>query len=265
MAVYSCMRRWSVGTFGLCALTVLLLACTSPSVVSGAGSTSQVNRSSPAALRTTVSSSPTGSSTTAALSTTAGLSTPATSRKVAAPRPSRTTYPTSAPVTVAALRTAAWSELPAAPIAARTGAVGVWTGSQMIIWGGSDGNRTYADGAAYNPATRVWTKLPAAPISGRAGADYVWTGSVLFIWGSYADRTDSVTDGAVYSPATRRWTTLPPPPHNGVGPSAAVWSGSALVLLTSPGIDPAGNGPDVAYAQSYDLKRNAWTSLPNVI
>jgi hypothetical protein len=134
----------------------------------------------------------------------------------------------------------------------------------MIVWGGSDGNRSYADGAAYDPATRVWTKLAAAPISARAGADYVWTGSLLFIWGSYADRTDSVADGAVYDPATRRWTTLPPPPFSGLGPSAAVWTGSAVVLLTSPRAEPSGGGPEVVYAQSYDPARNAWTPLPKL-
>lgn len=108
-------------------------------------------------------------------------------------------------MTVAALRTAHWKALPPAPIAVRDGAVSAWTGTQMIVWGGSDSSRSYADGAAYDPATRVWTKLPAAPLCARAGADSVWTGSVLFIWGSFADRTNSTADGAVYNPANRRW------------------------------------------------------------
>ena len=174
------------------------------------------------------------------------------------------TYPASGPATVAALRTAHWDVLPPAPIAVRDGALGVWTGTQMIVWGGADNSRTYADGAAYDPAARVWTMLPAAPISARAGADAVWTGSELFIWGSYADRTDSVTDGAVYDPATRRWTTLPPPPFSGPGPSAAVWTGSTVVLLTSPGPEPSRDGPQVVFAQSYNPARNAWTPLPKL-
>lgn len=144
------------------------------------------------------------------------------------------TYPDSGPTTVASLRSAHWTALPPAPI------------------------------AAYDPTTRVWTKLPAAPITARAGADYVWTGSLLFIWGSYADRTDSVADGAVYDPATRRWAALPLPPFSGIGPSAAVWTGSAVVLLTSPRAQPSGNGPEVVYAQSYDPTRNAWTPLPKL-
>ena len=254
MSVYSSMKRRSVGTIGLCALVVLLLGCTSPAAVGAGRSTAPTTLSTPTAIGTFVSSS--------ALSQPA----PAVSQGVAAPWPRPVTYPATGPTTVAALRTAAWSALPPAPIAVRGSAVGVWTGTQMLVWGGSDGDRYYADGAAYDPATRVWTRLPAAPISGRAGADYVWTGRLLFIWGSYGDRTDSVADGAVYDPATRRWTTLPPPPFSGLGQSAAVWTGSTVVLLTSPQrAEPSGNGADVVNAQSYDPARNAWTPLPKLV
>lgn len=35
----------------------------------------------------------------------------------------------------------------------------VWTGSEMIIWGGSDYYNTFDDGYAYNPKTDTWRKL----------------------------------------------------------------------------------------------------------
>lgn len=47
-----------------------------------------------------------------------------------------------------------WSALPTAPLRGRTGANGVWTGSQMIVWGGSsvgDLGTALTDGAAYTP------------------------------------------------------------------------------------------------------------------
>lgn len=253
MSVYSCMKRRSVRTIGLCALAVLLLGCTSPAVVGAGRSTPPATLSTPIAIGT--SGVVVGTEHPA----------PAVSQGVAARWPSPVIYPATGPTTVAGLRTAHWNALPPAPIAVRGGAGGAWTGTRMLVWGGSDGNRSYADGTAYDPASRVWTKLSAAPISGRAGADYVWTGRLLFIWGSYADRTDSVADGAVYDPATRRWTTLPPPPFSGLGPSAAVWTGSTVVLLTSPrAAEPSGNGPEIVYAQSYDSARNAWTPLPKL-
>ena len=49
-----------------------------------------------------------------------------------------------------------WSPLPRSPLPGRTGHVAVWTGSQLLIWGGiparqSDPERPFADGAAYTP------------------------------------------------------------------------------------------------------------------
>ena len=49
-----------------------------------------------------------------------------------------------------------WSPLPESPLRGRTGHVAVWTGTQMLIWGGgpareSDTQRHFNDGAAYTP------------------------------------------------------------------------------------------------------------------
>jgi hypothetical protein len=47
-----------------------------------------------------------------------------------------------------------WSALSTAPLRGRSGANGVWTGSQMIVWGGisvGDLGTTLTDGAAYTP------------------------------------------------------------------------------------------------------------------
>jgi hypothetical protein len=49
-----------------------------------------------------------------------------------------------------------WSPLPKSPLRGRIGHVAVWTGSQMLVWGGmpartSDPERPFSDGAAYTP------------------------------------------------------------------------------------------------------------------
>lgn len=42
-----------------------------------------------------------------------------------------------------------WSALPTAPLRGRAGPTVVWTGHEMIVWGGWIGSLT--DGAAYTP------------------------------------------------------------------------------------------------------------------
>ncbi len=46
-----------------------------------------------------------------------------------------------------------WSALPPAPIAGRTNVAGVWTGTEVIVWGGNDWSEhePFADGAIYRP------------------------------------------------------------------------------------------------------------------
>jgi hypothetical protein len=49
-----------------------------------------------------------------------------------------------------------WPALPMSPLHGRTAPTAVWTGSQMIVWGGSINNgqtqTDFKDGAAYRPA-----------------------------------------------------------------------------------------------------------------
>ncbi len=50
--------------------------------------------------------------------------------------------------------TPGWSRLPSAPIPSRSEYLAVWTGTEMIVWGGYNGDTNYGDGAAYDPTTR---------------------------------------------------------------------------------------------------------------
>ena len=59
----------------------------------------------------------------------------------------------------------------------------VWTGSEMIVWGGLAGGYSNS-GGRYNPATDSWTATGTinAP-AGRARHTAVWTGSEMIVWG----------------------------------------------------------------------------------
>jgi hypothetical protein len=92
----------------------------------------------------------------------------------------------------------------------RSGFVFAWTGSQLIVWGGtSDGGTIPPHGEAYDPATNTWAALPKAPLRARTDAIGVWTGSRLVIWGghdarAFAERSTwkALSDGAAFTPAS---------------------------------------------------------------
>src|ERR1700745_3750262 len=69
----------------------------------------------------------------------------------------------------------------------------VWTGTEMIVWGGDNGlGRVFTgklagvlnDGARYNPGSDSWSPISNsnAPTS-REGATAVWTGTEMIVWG----------------------------------------------------------------------------------
>jgi hypothetical protein len=57
----------------------------------------------------------------------------------------------------------------------------VWTGVEMIVWGGGGGSNT---GGRYNPSTDSWTATSTtnAP-EGRSNHTAVWTGTEMIVWG----------------------------------------------------------------------------------
>src|SRR5262249_6593649 len=67
---------------------------------------------------------------------------------------------------------------------ARSRHVSVWTGSEMLVWGGQREVLPLAAGARYDPATDGWSPLASAgqPLA-RTDATAVWTGSRMIIWG----------------------------------------------------------------------------------
>ncbi|GIH80347.1 hypothetical protein [Planobispora longispora] len=145
--------------------------------------------------------------------------------------------------------------LPEAGLAPRSHHSAVWTGTQMIIWGGDDGRRTFGDGAAYDPARKTWTRLPAAPLQPRSHHSAVWTGQEMIIWGGTATptriRTAPRFDGAAYNPATGVWRAISRPPHR---PS---WLDARAAAV--PGYVAIASGAAVLL---YDLAADRWRAVP---
>jgi N-acetylneuraminic acid mutarotase len=114
----------------------------------------------------------------------------------------------------------------------RSGHSAVWTGSEMIIWGGSGAGGALGDGARYHPATNSWTTISAvnAPAA-RTSHTAVWTGSEMIVWGGINAGLSTVSSGARYHPGTDTWTALPVAnaPEARVS-HTAVWSGKDMIV-----------------------------------
>jgi hypothetical protein len=70
----------------------------------------------------------------------------------------------------------------------RSGHTGVWTGSEMIVWGGNGSSGFLNTGGSYNPSTNSWTATTTtnAP-SPRTFHTGVWTGTEMIVWGGLED------------------------------------------------------------------------------
>ena len=116
---------------------------------------------------------------------------------------------------------------------ARNAAPGVWTGSKVLLWGGSSYNGTYKvhqTGAVYDPVADSWspTSLVGAP-SAREFFAFGWTGTTLIVWGGCTDDPtcgNSTFTGGQYDPATDTWTpTELVGAPNARGKTTGVWTG----------------------------------------
>lgn len=109
--------------------------------------------------------------------------------------------------------TSRWRRLAPMP-AGRTHAASSWTGTRLLLWGGTTSaqsaplSTTPKRGLAYDPRADRWSWLPDAPIAGRLEPTAVWTGRSMIVWGGHkppslhAQGERYSTDGASFRPAS---------------------------------------------------------------
>jgi N-acetylneuraminic acid mutarotase len=132
----------------------------------------------------------------------------------------------------------------------------VWTGSEMIVWGGY--NYPALDlnsGGRYNPSAESWTAITMAnaPVARRYHTA-VWTGSEMVVWGGrncctwfnsggrYNASNDSWTATSTINPPEARWQ------HNAewTGSEMIVWGGTNQTIYLNTGA-------------KYNPTDNSWT------
>jgi hypothetical protein len=128
----------------------------------------------------------------------------------------------------------------------------LWTGREMVIWGGANATDALNDGARYDPVTDIWRPISTngAPCP-RLLPLAVWTGSEIIVWGGCSREADArathFNDGARYNPQTDTWTPLSTQnTPQGRYCASVAWSGTEMLVW---------GGVDDAHASSYDDPR----------
>jgi hypothetical protein len=109
-----------------------------------------------------------------------------------------------------------WVELPAAPLSPRSDALSAWTGTEVVVLGGSPNpcppnadcaspDRELRDGAAYDPTTKKWHPIADAPVPVGPGDRLLGAGGRLVLrhWQQHGSRL------FVYDPGADEWTRIP--------------------------------------------------------
>jgi hypothetical protein len=147
--------------------------------------------------------------------------------------------------------------------AARWGHDAIWTGTEMILWGGNSGTGSYLNsGGRYNPATDSWTVTSTTNAPSPRRANLLWTGNLMLVWGGIG--AGEVRDGARYAPITDSWTPISAKdPNSYRNYHSAIWTGTEMIAWGGEGDGTAATGLDTG--RIYDPVTDSWsaTSLTN--
>jgi N-acetylneuraminic acid mutarotase len=154
-----------------------------------------------------------------------------------------------------------WTTLPEPP-EVRNAAATVWTGEQVLVWGGYEftghGDEVVRPGGfVFDAATRDWERMSDSPLSPRVHPASAWSGRELLIWGGTDIRGEHfLADGAAYDPATGAWRRLPDAPIEARAPLAA-WTGDELLMWgTAVRVDPRPRD-----GAAYNPATNDWRTI----
>ena len=135
----------------------------------------------------------------------------------------------------------------------------IWTGSEMIVWGGSSANDALNSGSRYDPATDSWrTTAYGGNVPGKRGEHTaIWTGTEMVVWGGGSGTY--LNTGGRYDPVTDTWVATSSTGNVPVARShhTAVWTGTSMIIWGG------NNGSDLNSGGRYNPATNGWlpTSL----
>ena len=136
----------------------------------------------------------------------------------------------------------------------------IWTGSEMIVWGGNPNGNSLNTGGRYDPGTDSWTATSTtnAP-TGRFYHTAIWTGSEMVVWGGYNNVSGYLNTGGRYNPSTDAWTATStanaPDARSG---HTAVWTDSEMIVWG--GFFNDGSNHFLNTGGRYDPGTDSWTA-----
>ncbi len=176
-----------------------------------------------------------------------------------------------------------WKRLAGPPIAPRSAAEVLWSGTKLIVVGGYGSSITaLLSGATYDPRTNRWSDLPAYPHivvgAGRkaetVGVTAAWSAGALYVWITrQVSRACGVNCGEIsanvqalrWSPGTARWHPAATPPEGvPVYDASAVSIGTSIALLDGSSCLPEMSCPPrlSGTPELLDVKTDAWSPIP---
>ena len=131
----------------------------------------------------------------------------------------------------------------------------IWTGTKMIVWGGT-ANNYLNDGGIYDPNTDSWTTINSSNAPSIRGSYVsIWTGSKMIIWGGNTS-SNFLGDGKIYDLSTGTWASMSTVNAPSVRNShTAIWTGSKMIIWGGFDGSPLPNG------KIYNPANDSWTSI----
>ena len=161
-----------------------------------------------------------------------------------------------------------WTPTSKAGPQARTSHTAVWTGTEMIVWGGFTDKMDYNSGGRYNPASDAWTSTSMGTNcpSARYQHTAVWTGTEMILWGGhfYDGSHHYYFDGGRYNPSSDTWraTSVAVDCPSARYQHTAVWTGAEM-LVWGGGTYSNGSSEYFNTGGRYDPSLDAWTAIPS--
>jgi N-acetylneuraminic acid mutarotase len=141
----------------------------------------------------------------------------------------------------------------------RNGHTAIWSGTEMIAWGGNDGFNDLNTGGKYNPGTDSWIAMTSIAPLPRTLHTAVWTGREMIIWGG-SSQFGLLNTGGRYNPVTDIWTATSANAPDARQNHTAVWAGNQMIVW---GGDDA-NSNKLSTGGRYVPATDSWTSTSTI-